>query len=152
MLFDAIQAQGQWQVLTPMRAVALNPSGTTRWSDAICAPVGHMLMQRVGQRHVLIVGGSRPIQAVDLPPIQIEGRPEVQQALREIVEAARQQNAAVGYRLYLLDRVTGSIVSEVSLGDIRAPIDPDTGSLIDGALLLGVGNRTLVIKGQTPAD
>lgn len=151
MLFDAFQAEGQWQVLTPMQAVALDPTGATRWADAICAPISHILMQRVGQKHTLIVGGSRPIQAIDLPQIPAGAPPEVQQQLQEILRNARRHNNP-GYRLYMLDRATGSIVSDRPLGDINAPIDPDTGALINGALLLGVGPRTLVIKGYLPAD
>ena len=61
------------------------------------------------------------------------------------------RSASLGYRLYLLDRASGSIVSELPLNDINAPIDPGTGLLIDGALLLGVGDKTLVVKGQSPA-
>lgn len=152
MLFDAFEADGQWYVLTPMRAVALNTSGTTRWSDAICAPVGHIQMQHIGQRHTLIIGGAGPTQVLNLPPIQLQGRPEIEQAMKQAIEAAHQQNMSLGYRLYMLDRVTGSIISDLPLDDVEAPIEPDAATLIDGALLLGSGNQTLVIKGQIPPD
>jgi outer membrane protein assembly factor BamB len=152
MLFDAVQAEGQWHTLTPMGAVALRASGQTHWSDAICAPVGHIVLQRVGRRYVCVVGGTSPTPTPDLDKVNLDARPDLKRILLEQVEAVQQRDEAQGYRLYLLDRATGSIVSELPLREAKAPITPDACALIDGALLLGVDGRTLVVRGQNPAD
>lgn len=148
--FQAVQADGRWQVLTPMQAVALNVSGRTRWSDALCAPIGHMLMQLIGDRYVCIVGRTGTQEVPVLPGPNAGGRLELQEALR--AAAGRLSIQAGGYRLYLLDRQTGVITTDTPLASLPAPIDPAASVFLDDALLLGVGDQTLLIQSQNAAD
>lgn len=150
-LLDTILAEGRAYMMTPMRAVGLNASGRTVWSDAICAPIGHLAMQRVGHRYVCMVGGIGPSQVPVLPRINFQGHPELEEALREAIAAGQLRANADGYRLYLLDRETGSIVSDTPL-DGLGPINTGSAVWIDGAILFGAGERTMVVGSQSAAD
>ncbi len=150
--FDAFLADGRWQLISPMQAVALSPSGRTRWADAVCAPLGHMLLQLVGESYVCIIGQTGTQQVPILPGLNVAGRPELEKALREAAAAGHLRVGAGGYRLYLLDRKTGSIVSDTPLGGVPGPIDPAASVLLNGAMMLGVGDQTLVIQPKISAD
>ncbi len=144
--FDAVAADNRWQVFTTMQAMALTPSGRTRWTDALCAPIGHLLMQFVGERNVLLVSSTGlPI----LPRGNVPNQAELVLALKN---AGLLRVKPGAYRLYLLDRETGSILSETPLDEMPGQINPDQSVLLDGALLLGVGDQTLLIRSQTPPD
>jgi outer membrane protein assembly factor BamB len=150
--FQAFQADGDWQVMSPTRASALSASGRTRWADAICAPIGHILMQLIGERYVCIVGRSGAQQVPVLPGLNVGGRPELEQAIRKAIAAGRLRIEAGSYRLYLLDRLTGAIVSDTPLDGMPGPIDPASSVFIDGALLFGVGDQTLVVTAELPGE
>jgi len=150
--FEAVQADGRWQLISPMQAVALNPSGRTRWTDAICAPLDHRLLQLIGGRYVCVVGqaGTQPLPI--LPGLNAANRAELEKKIRQAVAAGLLRVQAGGYRLYLLDRKTGSIVSDIPIAATPGPIDPAASVLLDGAMMLGVGDQTLVIQPETTAD
>ncbi len=152
-LFNPMHTPESWYVATHMQALSLDPSGHLSWSDAICAANGHIQQLHVSERYALIVSGTPPRQMPNLPQLGINPpRPEVDQALEDILRQARQQIEAAGFQLYLLDRHTGVIEQEVPLSELQQWLGPDDGTLVDGALLLGTAGRTLVIKGVTSAD
>lgn len=151
LLLDTILADGHGYMMTPMRAVGLDVAGRTLWSDAICAPIGHLTMQRVGRRYVCLVGGTGPSQGPALPRIDFQGHPELEEALRAAIAAGQLRANTEGYRLYLLDRETGSIVSDTPLNGL-GPIDTGSAAWIDGAILFGAGDRTMVVGSQSAAD
>ncbi|MEZ6190332.1 MAG: PQQ-binding-like beta-propeller repeat protein [Phycisphaerales bacterium] len=150
LMLDTVLAEGHGYIMTPMRSVGLDASGRLLWSDAICAPIGHLAMQFVGRQYVCLIGGASPSQALVLPQINFQGHPELEQALREAI-AAGQLRTNGGYRLYLLDRTTGSIVSDTPLNGL-GPIGSGSAAWIDGALLIGSGGRTLVVGSESAAD
>jgi outer membrane protein assembly factor BamB len=150
--FDASQTPQQWHAFTPAQALALDPAGRTLWSDAICAPVGHILTQLVGEQFLGIISntGTQPVPI--LPPLNANGRPELEQAIQRMVDAGQLRIKQGGYRLYLLDRTSGRILTEYPLPNLPGPIDPAATVFLDDALLLAVGDQTLLIQSQTTPD
>lgn len=151
LMLDTVLVEGRGYMMTPMRSVGLDVAGRLLWSDAICAPIGHLSVQLVGREYVALVGGAGASQPPVLPQINFQGHPELEQALREALAAGQLRASAGGYRLYLLDRETGSIVSDTPLNGLGA-IDGGSAAWIDGALLIGAGGRTLVVGSESAAD
>ncbi len=149
MMFDTIEADGPWYTATPMRAAALDAQGKLLWADAICAPVGTIQKQYVSEDYLCILGGVRPVQIPNVQQIRVEGRPELEEALIRVAQRAAEWSENSGYRLYVLDRGTGSLVYEADLKQIEMPINPANSVLINDSLLLGVGGRTLVLTGKS---
>ncbi len=144
--FDVVRAQGFWHVMSPMQAVTLSASGRTVWSDGICAQIGHLSLQRVGERYVVLVGRSEASSAV---------MPQLEQALRLAVAAGQGPTLPVsltGYRLFMLDRQTGALAVDTDLPALPGPIEPRASRLLDGVLLLGSGDQTLVIPSIHAVD
>ncbi|GAB4197750.1 MAG: hypothetical protein Kow00105_11800 [Phycisphaeraceae bacterium] len=153
LLMDARFTEQGWHILTPNQAWALDSTGQTRWSDAVCGPVGHIAMQQVSDQYVWLVSVNEPLgPAIPIPvqlQVQAQQNPQLERVLREAIQAARPADGEPA-RLYGLERETGRIVSETALPALPG-LTPDSGVLIDGALLIGSRGRTLVISGR-PAD
>ena len=150
-LLDMTDARDTWQVATPEQAVALDPSGRQLWTDAICAPVGHLRQQHVSDRYVLIVSGTSPQSVPNLPELNGLNQQD-QKVLRDMLDQATDRAQASGYTLFVLDRHTGVIQRQQPLEAINGDIQPDSGVLLDGALLLGVDGRTMLLHGPVPTD
>ena len=150
--FDAQATDNRWQVFTPMQAMALDASGQILWADAVCAPIGHLLMQFVGDQNVCLVSQTGSQQVPVLPQLNAQNRAQLEQALRAAIAAGQLRVRQGGYRLYLLDRQTGLIQLEIPLAEVPGPIDPAASVLLDGALMLGVGDQTLMIRSQNTPD
>jgi len=147
--FNVIVDENRWQVFSPMQAMALDTAGRTLWADAISTPIGQMLMQEVGEQHVVLISKTRSHQIPKIPPGNFPNRAQMEKALDDAGLLRVKQG---GYRLYLLNRETGLILSDTPLGETPAPIDPTASVLLDGALLLGAGDQTLLIRSQNRPD
>ncbi len=117
------EADGRLYVQLPHRAWSIGRTGQAQWGDAIFQENNpSRAIQAVSQQHVALIGQADP------------------------------DDAGLGYRLYLLDRNTGSIQHEHALSSINKPIDPGHGYLIDDALVIGTGSGTLVIPSARRVD
>ena len=151
-LFDPVYTTDAWYASTQMQTLSLEASGQLRWIDAICAPPGHIKQQYVSDRYVLIVSGTPPRQVPQLPQLNINERAGANQALEDILRQARDRAETSGYRLFVLDRHSGVIERELPLIALQTDLDPSAGAIIDGALLIDSGEKTLVIQGSNTAD
>lgn len=149
---DALEADGQWHVFTPMQATAIDHTGRTTWADAISAPIGHILMQHLSEQYVCLVGQTGNQEIPILPQGHLAGRLELEQAIRNAVLAGQLRVNDGSYKLYILDRRTGLIRSEAPLDRVPSPIDPAASTLLDGALILGAGDQSLLIRSQSSLD
>jgi len=150
--FSAFQADGGWHLISPMQAVALDESGRTSWRDAISGAAGHLTVQLVSDQYVLLIGRSPAGPGQVLPRLNMNLKPGAERALRQALLAGNLQVLPGSYRLYVLDRRTGVIKEDLPLDGLPGSIDPASCLVLDGVLLLGAGEKTLVLGPVNQAD
>ena len=117
-------AEGVWHLATDQQAMALNRAGGVVWRDAVFDPDKNLLIQLVGKRYVVLVGRGAELQPGDTNL----------------------------YHVYLLNRVTGVIVDEYTLGPLSQPVPPYAAMFLDNRIVLGTDHATIVIPDTTVAD
>ncbi len=114
--------EDQWHVLTPLQAIALGPDGMVRWKDAVEGEVAtDRVLQLISRQYVVLL---HPDESAQTP---------------------------FTYVLYLLERSSGVIHYQHTVGPLRHAITPQVGMMLDNQLVLTSGSSMVVITGQAPA-
>ncbi len=150
--FDLQDAQQQWYLVGPDRAMALAPDGAIHWRDAIADRPKNLQAQLIGDKYVVLLG----LDTAPDPFGELRAHLEIELPHRPgpvVREPAPVGAAPDGwrYRLYLLDRHGGSIVSQCALGPIPEHLAPDAAVFLDNRLVFTTPTYTIVIPGAGAA-
>ncbi len=116
---DVQGAQDRWHVLTSTQMAVLDSGGRLKWRDAMDQASGlPRLVQLVGDRYVAAVTRT-----------ESDGN-------------------GASYALYLIDRQTGVIRQQHTLGPIPGGIDPGNAVLLHERIVLSTQSKTIVIPGN----
>jgi len=114
---------GGWAMLHVNQLTVTDDGGQLLWHDAVEGVPKNMRQVLVGERVIAVLAQAQGLWQ----------------------DGARAAPTDADYRLYLFDRETGRLTHQASVGPFVGPIDVGTAVLLDGRLIYGVGNRTLVI-------
>ncbi len=150
-----------WHLMTRGAALTLDKNGKTQWRDAVAQPQKQFLRQLVGQNQLVLVSlvdgpagalvaapqGRRFIQVGNNGPVLIE---QQNPANGGPVQPAGEANGQKGwtYKLYFLNRQTGIITHEQTLGPLRDALDPARSVFLDNALVLGTRTAVMIFSGE----
>ena len=150
--FSAHEADGYWHLMSPTRSIALDPRGRTVWRDAVTGPIGQLVSQLLTERYALLIGRSPTGHDPDLGQLNLDLQPGAEDAIRNALMQGNLRVLPGSYQLYILDKSTGVIVDELTLDGLPGPIDANACRVLDGAVLLRVGHKTLVLSEQAGPD
>jgi len=122
------RAAGGWAILHTNQLTVTDDGGRLLWQDAVQGVPKHLRQMLIGEKLTAVLaqphtGGQRPAPR----------------------QAGPDADDPSDYRLYLFDRETGRLVYQAGLGPFAGPLDTGRAVFLDGRLLVGVGDRTLVI-------
>jgi hypothetical protein len=136
-LVDAQPVANRWHLLTTWHAWAISSEGQVVWRDAINATRKHLLLQRITNNHVFVLGRDSDTLLPGLPVAHAEAQNQVGEPISNFI-----------YRLYVLDRNSGTLVNERVLGPMPQRILLSLATLLNDRLVLSTKSSTIVLSAE----
>ncbi len=142
-IIDVTQVGEQWHLMTARATALLSPQAAPAWRDGIDEGAGDRVMQLLAAE--LAVVATFPEQGSINAALRLR-----LQEFQRLPNPRLDDDLAVSYNLFLVNRKSGAIVAEYSLPVVAARIDAANSVLLQHRVVLGMGSRTLVIPDAAP--
>ncbi len=151
-VLDAIMYKQRWHLLTTMQSISVSRSGHIEWHNAISEDHQRFVGQAISGPHIFLVAQiDSDDQEPDRNPKSINPVADLTPPLHVSIQTnySEPQRPPPLYRIYVLDRTSGSVIDQYDLPDLDAPLRHPKIVMGNGKQLMIVGqDKTLVVSGN----